>query len=469
MRLRGMMNRISCAAEDGARRTWERREGRKREQRWMTGPHRRPACGLAVGAGRSARRLLAIVTLSVLFALPGVERAAWADSHASSTDGYILECPDQHRCSGNYRVIAGETFRVTLYTNRNIGVFDRMTGAFTTQAVDSSSVGRFASHDQVKTDGGRGKERVGFDIETCDESDFGRLDDRFRMKAAGVVGVLHRGTLQCTITILDDDTFPWRRRDSFEVRARSAAGDGPPSNRVTATPLPVPVLASIEITSDAGSDDTYAIGDRIVATVTFDRTIQVDTQGESPTLALTIGNGTGQATCAASADQTQLECTYTGGRGRRGQRRRLHRREPASAQRRIHLRHLRLDQRRRDARAFGARERRQPPSGRGEAGAGKRKPERYRAQDRVERNARHRLGARPGTIRARRQQRHRAEGELACHERCDHDADALKRRRRHPPVRAGLHRAANFRKVNDGEQLQLACYRALVTFATRRQ
>ena len=277
----------------------------------MTGPHRRPARDPAVGAGRSARRLLAIVTLSGLFALPGIERAAWADSHASSTDGYVLECPDQHRSSGNYRVIAGETFRVTLYTNRNIGVFDRMTGAFTTQAVDSSSVGRFALHDQVKTDGGRGKERVGFDIETYDECDFGRLDDRFRMKAAEIVGVQHRGTLQCTITILDDNTFPWRRRDSFEVRARSAAGDGPPSNRVTATPLPAPVLASIEITPDAGSNDTYAIGDRIVATVTFDRTIQVDTQGGSPTLALTIGNGTGKATCAASADPKQLECTYT--------------------------------------------------------------------------------------------------------------------------------------------------------------
>ena len=45
--------------------------------------------------------------------------------------------------------------------------------------------------------------------------------------------------------------------------------------------------------------------------MTFDRTIQVDTQGGSPTLALTIGNGTGKATCAASADPKQLECTYT--------------------------------------------------------------------------------------------------------------------------------------------------------------
>ena len=82
-----------------------------------------------------------------------------------------------------------------------------------------------------------------------------------------------------TVTNLDNGT-PY----TFEVRARSAAGNGPPSNRATGTPLPPPVLTSIELTSDAGSDDTYAIGDDIVATVTFDRTLELDTANGSPAL-----------------------------------------------------------------------------------------------------------------------------------------------------------------------------------------
>ena len=109
-----------------------------------------------------------------------------------------------------------------------------------------------------------------------------------------------------TVTNLDNGTSY-----TFEVRARSAAGKGPPSNRATGTPLPPPVLTSIELTSDAGSDNTYAIGDDIVATVTFDRTLRVEAGNGSPALTLTIGNGTGDATCAPATDTKKLECTYT--------------------------------------------------------------------------------------------------------------------------------------------------------------
>ena len=109
-----------------------------------------------------------------------------------------------------------------------------------------------------------------------------------------------------TVTNLDNGT-PY----AFEVQARSAAGNGPPSNRATGTPLPPPVLTSIALTSDAGSDDTYAIGDDIVATVTFDRTLELDTANGTPALVLTIGNGTGDATCALATDTKKLECTYT--------------------------------------------------------------------------------------------------------------------------------------------------------------
>ena len=109
-----------------------------------------------------------------------------------------------------------------------------------------------------------------------------------------------------TVTNLDNGT-PY----TFEVRARSAAGKGPPSNRATGTPLPPPVLTSIELTSEAGDDDTYIIGDDIVATVTFDRTLRLDTDNGTPSLTLTIGNGTGEAACALATDTKKLECTYT--------------------------------------------------------------------------------------------------------------------------------------------------------------
>ena len=63
------------------------------------------------------------MTLFGLFALSGIDDVAWADSHINQDepDGYILECPDHHRSGGHYRVIEGEEFRVTLYTNLDIG------------------------------------------------------------------------------------------------------------------------------------------------------------------------------------------------------------------------------------------------------------------------------------------------------------------------------------------------------------
>ena len=67
-----------------------------------------------------------------LSALTGIHDAARADGHTSSNepDGYILECPDHHRSDGHYRVIEGETFRATLYTDRNIRLLSRMDAIF---------------------------------------------------------------------------------------------------------------------------------------------------------------------------------------------------------------------------------------------------------------------------------------------------------------------------------------------------
>ena len=69
-----------------------------------------------------------------LSALSGIDGTARADTHTSSSEpaGYILECPDYHRSDGHYRVIEGETFRATLYTDHNIGPFSRLDATFAT-------------------------------------------------------------------------------------------------------------------------------------------------------------------------------------------------------------------------------------------------------------------------------------------------------------------------------------------------
>ncbi len=77
---------------------------------------------------------------------------------------------------------------------------------------------------------------------------------------------------------------------SFRIRAVAGTVDGAQSDVATATPQTAQILAANEggvaITSDPGNDDTYAIGDVIEATLTFDQPIHVS---GSPTMALTVG------------------------------------------------------------------------------------------------------------------------------------------------------------------------------------
>ena len=89
----------------------------------------------------------------------------------------------------------------------------------------------------------------------------------------------------------------------------------------------------------------------------------------TPSLTLTIGNGTGEAACALATDTKEARLHLHRGRRRRGHRRRLHRRKTARAQRRAHPRDPRGDGRRRGPDARGARERRQPQGRRREADA----------------------------------------------------------------------------------------------------
>ena len=93
----------------------------------------------------------------------------------------------------------------------------------------------------------------------------------------------HRGRAPgTTITGLERDAA-WKVR----VRARNASGPGAWSSAVEYTgDIVAPVIDTIEITSNPGPDATYAAGDTIEVTVTFDETVKVE---GTPRLTLRVG------------------------------------------------------------------------------------------------------------------------------------------------------------------------------------
>ena len=69
--------------------------------------------------------------------------------------------------------------------------------------------------------GGLGKERVGVDVDTYDDT-FKEIVQSFRVYAREVVGGINiRPALYCTIDILDDEAYPWVRLDT---RTNDAGG-----------------------------------------------------------------------------------------------------------------------------------------------------------------------------------------------------------------------------------------------------
>ena len=153
-----------------------------------------------------------------LSALPGIDGTARADSHtAPNLDGYILECPDKHRSDAKYRVIEGERIRATLYTNRNIAGHRRMRATFNTDHHSGTARNeRFDKFSDREVSGGLGKERVGIDIQTYDDS-IREYVRGFRVQAfESHLGPDKREvgpTVYCTVDILDNDLYPWERLD----------------------------------------------------------------------------------------------------------------------------------------------------------------------------------------------------------------------------------------------------------------
>ncbi len=82
------------------------------------------------------------------------------------------------------------------------------------------------------------------------------------------------------------------------------------SPQVTVREVP-PVVTGVTLTSDPNddgrTDNTYAIGDSVTATVTFDRAVDV-TAG--PQITLLVGTADKAADCAAATNTTTMECSY---------------------------------------------------------------------------------------------------------------------------------------------------------------
>ena len=76
-----------------------------------------------------------------------------------------------------------------------------------------------------------------------------------------------------------------------------------------------PTVSSVAVTSAPGADETYAIGDTIQVTVTFDAAVTVDTSGGTPRIQLRVGGAGAQfarwADYASGSGNEALVFTYT--------------------------------------------------------------------------------------------------------------------------------------------------------------
>ena len=82
-----------------------------------------------------------------------------------------------------------------------------------------------------------------------------------------------------------------------------------PTNLVGVTPS----VSGVELTSDAGDDDTYALGDTIRVTLTFSEAVDVDTTGGTPRLKIKMAPTSGEkwADYSGGSGTTTLTFDYT--------------------------------------------------------------------------------------------------------------------------------------------------------------
>ena len=96
-------------------------------------------------------------------------------------------------------------------------------------------------------------------------------------------------------------------RNAYRVAARRDSG-GSKNSKVARVDVPPPSALSVAFTSNPGDDDTYAIGNTVTATVTFDQ--EVDIAG-APQLELDFAGTAKVAACATGTNTTTMACSYT--------------------------------------------------------------------------------------------------------------------------------------------------------------
>ena len=127
-------------------------------------------------------------------------------------------------------------------------------------------------------------------------------------------------TVTATITavddVIDDDD------EQIQVTATQNGAKLGEAETITITDDDTaPTIDSVAFTSDPGDDDTYAIGDTVQVTVTFDHEVTVT--GGTPQFVLDVGGGPRTAGYESGSGSTDLVFSYTVVPGRRGHRRGL--------------------------------------------------------------------------------------------------------------------------------------------------
>ena len=133
-----------------------------------------------------------------------------------------------------------------------------------------------------------------------------RLDTADSPSGMPLTGATGSG-LESSYTPVVADVGKWLRASASYT---DTLGPSKAAAAVTAAAVAAkPSVSTIAVTSAAGSDDTYAVGDVIAVTVTFTETIAVT---GTPTLKIQVGTAERTANCARhTSEHARLVCSYT--------------------------------------------------------------------------------------------------------------------------------------------------------------
>ena len=149
-------------------------------------------------------------------------------------------------------------------------------------------------------------------VETGDTAtsgtDFTAASDTLTFAAGDTTKTIPVAALTDTETE-SDETFTVTLSNEVNVTLSDATATGTIRNATGGGGTPgTPSDTTVALTSDPGTDDTYAIGDTIQATVTFSAAVTVT---GTPQLTLDVGGTNRTANYSSGGDTTQLVFTYT--------------------------------------------------------------------------------------------------------------------------------------------------------------